>query len=119
MLLTGTLCGQDVMHSDGKDLAAACDTEQAREGNKGGHADAPLDRFVDASDGHDIADDDDDDDFEKYLNELSASSDEGEFVDGHSGGDGHEPGTSKAEADSGDDLDLDDYMRVLADEDKR
>lgn len=101
------------MHSDGKEAAAAEESGKA-EASSAGAAGGATDDFVDARDG----DDEDDDDFEKYLNELSGSED-GEFVDGQSEKDGQAAGGTKEKSDdSGDDLDLDDYMRVLADEDK-
>lgn len=105
------------MHSDSKESAAAEGSGKA-EPSAAGAAGGATDHFVDAKDSNDNEDDDDDDDFEKYLDELSGSED-GEFVNGQSEKDGNDAGASKGRAeDSGDDLDLDDYMRVLADENK-
>ena len=56
---------------------------------------------------------DSDNDFDKYLNELSGS--DGEEGKAHKA-EGH---SDAEEYESGEDLDLDDYMRVLASEDKK
>ncbi len=67
---------------------------------------------VDAQEG-DAGGSDSDNDFDKYLNELSGSEEEAGKAakpEGHSDNDDYE---------SGEDLDLDDYMRVLASEDKK
>lgn len=90
------------------------------DGAHGGSAAGPSDRFVDAPESNEDEDEDnndDDDDFEKYLNELSGS-DDAELVEGHAGIEEAAVDPSKEEYESGQDLDLDDYMRVLADEDK-
>ena len=52
---------------------------------------------------------DSDNDFDKYLNELSGSDEDA----------GKAPKAEASDYESGEDLDLDDYMRVLADEDKK
>ena len=52
---------------------------------------------------------DSDNDFDKYLNELSGSDGEAEKA----------PKAEASDYESGEDLDLDDYMRVLASEDKK
>lgn len=57
---------------------------------------------------------DSDNDFDKYLNDIDSGSDEEE------GKPSKPDGTSdNEESGSGEDLDLDDYMRVLADEGKK
>ena len=52
---------------------------------------------------------DSDNDFDKYLNELSGSDEEAEKA----------PKAEASDYESGEDLDLDDYMRILASEDKK
>ncbi len=115
---------QDVMQNeDGKEADAGEKPSGAKQsgagdGALGGSAAGHLsETFVDAPESTgDDEEDDDDDDFEKYLNELSDSED-AELVEGHAGKD-EEADPAKDEYESGEDLDLDDYMRVLADEDK-
>ena len=66
---------------------------------------------VEAADGQesDAGASDSDNDFDKYLNELSGSGEEAEEA----------PKADGSDYESGEDLDLDDYMRVLASEDKK
>lgn len=119
----GIGCAQDVMqHDDANEEAAGQERSRGRQhsGGDGALADSaagPSEDFVDAPESKDDdEDDDDDDDFEKYLNELSGS-DDAELVEGHAGKE-EAASASKEEYESGEDLDLDDYMRVLADEGK-
>ena len=115
---------QDVMqHDDAKEADAGKEPSGAKQrGVTDGVSDSAAgqsESFVDApesNDEEDGDDDEDDDDFEKYLNELSGSED-AELVEGHAGKE-DEAGPQKDEYESGEDLDLDDYMRVLADDDK-
>lgn len=116
---------QDVMqHDDAKEGDAGKEPSGAMQrGGTDGVSDSAAGQpasFVDAPESNadnEEDDDDDDDDFEKYLNELSGS-DDAELVEGNAGKDEEAGPQKEEEYESGEDLDLDDYMRVLADEDK-
>ena len=111
-----------MQHDDAKEQATGQEQLRGRQHSPGDGAltdtaAGASENFVDAPESRDDEeDDDDDDDFEKYLNELSGS-DDAELVEGHAGKE-EATSASKDEYESGDDLDLDDYMRVLADEGK-
>ena len=100
----GRQCLQDAEAREQHDSAAGAPPEHEQTSS----SDLEHVEAADAQDS-DAGASDSDNDFDKYLNELSGSDEEA----------GKAPKAEASECGSGEDLDLDDYMRVLASEDKK